>query len=320
MRTLITTRDSLRAPSDEDVAGRLAAASAEGFWLDIETPTDADFQMLEHSFNVHPLAIEDLRHGNQRPKMEEYPAHAFVVVFVPRWNGSELARQEHFLFVGPSYLVTVHTGESEPLAALMTRLARSPELSRGRPDFLAYLVIDALVDATFPVLDKLDDDVDALEDDIVERATPAQLHATYLLKHAVTDLRRILGAQRDAFQKLITHSADLQKQEVSLYYRDVYDHLVRQYEMVDSLRDLLTSAMDVYLSTVSNRVNETMKTLTVIASLFLPLTFFTGFFGMNFSYLVENLEHGKAVFWSGMIFMLAATALQFIMFRRRKWI
>jgi len=136
----------------------------------------------------------------------------------------------------------------------------------------------------------------------------------------VTELRRYLGAQRDVFQRLITHGIHLQQQDMTLYYRDVYDHIVRQYETVDSLRDLLSSAMDVYLSTVSNRVNETTKALTVIASLFLPLSFLTGFYGMNFVYLTQVLETPYWAFAVGVATMLIATAIQLWLFRRRGWI
>jgi magnesium transporter len=129
-----------------------------------------------------------------------------------------------------------------------------------------------------------------------------------------------LGAQRDVFQRLTTHGIHLQQQDMTLYYRDVYDHIVRQYETVDSLRDLLTSTMDVYLSTVSNRLNQTTKALTVVASLFLPLSFLTGFYGMNFSYLTSVLETPYAAFALGVGTMLIATAIQLYLFRRRGWI
>jgi magnesium transporter len=162
--------------------------------------------------------------------------------------------------------------------------------------------------------------VDALEDDITDRASPDSLNRIYHLKHSVTELRRLLGAQRDLFQKLITHGITLQQEDLTLYYRDVYDHIVRQYETVDSLRDLLTSAMDVYLSTVSNRLNRTTTALTVIASVFLPLSFLTGFYGMNFSYLVGVLETPYAAFWVGIGTMVLSILIQLYLFRRRGWI
>src|SRR5207245_9463169 len=191
----------------------------------------------------------------------------------------------HPLYVGANDLMTVHQEHPTQLKELAERIHKSPDLTHGKPAFLTYLAIDALVDTTFPVLEKLDDEVDVLEDEITAKATQDSLQRIYHLKHTVTELRRFLGAQRDVFQALITHGIHLQQQDMTLYYRDVYDHIVRQYDTADSLRDLLTSAMDVYLSTVSNRLNQTTKQLTVIASLFLPLTIPSGYSGINFDCL-----------------------------------
>ena len=281
---------------------------------------DADYRLLEETFKFHPLTIEDIQHQNQRPKLEEYPDYNFAVIFQADWSGDDVAFREHHLFIGPHYLITVHLEPAPVLTSLQDRIAKSPALTKGQPAFLTYLVIDALVDATFPVLERIDDTVDQMEDDIIAKAAPDSLDRIYHLKHSVTELRRYLGAQRDLFQRLITHGIHLQQQDMTLYYRDVYDHIVRQYETVDSLRDLLTSAMDVYLSTVSNRLNQTTKALTVIASLFLPLSFLTGFYGMNFQYLTQILETPYWAFAAGVGTMLVATGIQLYLFRRRGWI
>lgn len=320
MRTLFTTTGRTASASDADIERFFASAGLEGFWLDIENPDEDDYRLLEKTFKFHPLTIEDIQHQNQRPKVEEYPEYNFAVIFEAAWHADELVFQENHLFVGPDYLVSVHLGPTPTLVALQDRIAKSPDLTKRQPAFLTYLVVDALVDATFPVLEILDETVDELEDDITKKASAASLDRIYHLKHSVTELRRFLGAQRDVFQRLITHGVHLQQQDMTLYYRDVYDHIVRQYETVDSLRDLLTSAMDVYLSTVSNRLNQTTKALTVIASLFLPLSFLTGFYGMNFSLLTGVLETPYAAFAVGVGTMLIATAIQLYLFRRRGWI
>ena len=320
MRTLITTRGRVPDAGKDQIAKCLAEAHEGGFWLDIEAPDDDDYRLLEQAFRFHPLTIEDVRQQNQRPKVDEYPDYNFAVIFQAAWSAEEVVFLEHHLYVGPHYLVTVHQEAAPPLAELQARIAKSPELTKGQPGFLTYLVVDAIVDGTFPTLEVIDDTVDTLEDEITTHATPASLDRIYHLKHAVTEMRRFLGAQRDVFQRLVTYGVHLQQQDMTLYYRDVYDHVVRQYETVDSLRDLLTSAMDVYLSTVSNRINQTMKTLTAIASLFLPLSFLTGFFGMNFAFLTNELETPAAAFIAGVGTMLLATVIQLYLFRRRGWI
>jgi magnesium transporter len=320
MRTLLTIKGKSAATDVTAVQQCFADAHEEGLWLDIENPDADDYKLLEETFNFHPLTIEDIQHQNQRPKVDEYPDYNFAVIFQADWAGDDVAFREHHLFVGPHYLISVHIEPSPVLTALQARIHKSPALTKGQPAFLTYLVIDALVDATFPVLERVDDTVDEMEDEIVTNAAPGSLDRIYHLKHSVTELRRYLGAQRDVFQKLITHGIHLQQQDMTLYYRDVYDHIVRQYETVDSLRDLLSSAMDVYLSTVSNRLNQTTKALTVIASLFLPLSFLTGFYGMNFAYLTTVLETPYAAFAVGVFTMLIAIGIQLYLFRRRGWI
>jgi magnesium transporter len=320
MRTLLTTTGKTEATDVAAVRQCFTGAQTEGFWLDIEAPDADDYKLLEETFKAHPLTIEDIEHQNQRPKIDEYPEYNFVVIFQADWQGDDVSFVEHHLFVGPYYLVTVHHEPAPALTELQKRIEKSPALTKGQPAFLTYLVVDALVDATFPVLEKVDETVDKMEDEIVEKAAPGSLDRIYHLKHSVTELRRYLGAQRDVFQKLITHGIHLQQQDMTLYYRDVYDHIVRQYETVDSLRDLLSSAMDVYLSTVSNRLNQTTKALTVIASLFLPLSFLTGFYGMNFSYLTGVLELPYWAFAVGIGTMLISIGIQLYFFRRRGWI
>jgi magnesium transporter len=292
----------------------------EGFWMDIEAPDDEDFEILTKAFEFHPLTIEDVKHGDQRPKLEEYKGYSFMVLFEATLKDDQLDFEEYFLYLADDYLVTVHTDPQPYLTELRKRIEAQPEITKDQPAFLTYLVVDQIVDANFPILDQLDNTIDELEDTIIERADPEQLRIIYRLKHDITRLRQLLGAQRDLFQRLITSSLGPDDREMSLYYRDVYDHIIRQYETVDSLRDLLTGAMDVYLSTVSNRLNNTMKTLTAVASLFLPLTFLTGFYGMNFAYLTQVLEPPYISFWIGVGTMVVATLIQFWFFRRRGWI
>jgi len=320
LRTLITTAGKREAADHIQVAGCFAEAERRGFWLDIEAPDEDDYKLLRDTFKFHPLTIEDIQHQEQRPKVDEYTDYNFTVIFDAVWQDDDVALRENHLFVGPHYLVTVHKEPSPQLTSLEQRIEKSPELTHGKPAFLTYMVIDALVDATFPVLDRIDDEVDRVEDDITSKANQKTLTRIYRLKHTVSEMRRFLGAQRDVFQRLITHGVHLQQADMTLYYRDVYDHIVRQYETVDSLRDLLTSAMDVYLSTVSNRLNQTTKALTVVASVFLPLSFLTGFYGMNFSYLTQVLESPYLAFAVGLATMVVATLIQLYLFRRRGWI
>ena len=319
-RHLIATQGPLTEPQADHIATCLAEGK-QGFWLDIENPDDSDYELLEKTFKFHPLAIEDIRHQNQRPKLDEYTGYVFVVLFTAEFDGDRIQIREQHLFLSPQYLVSVHIEPAPPLDRLRERIKANPDLAHRNLPFLFYLVVDQLVDAIFPVIDQIDDATEQLEERIVTRADPVSLGSLTSLKRAVVDLRKVLGAQRDVFQQLTTHTVGFEGgQDMTIYYRDVYDHIVRQYETVDSLRDLLTSAMDVYLSTVSNRLNQVITRLTVFATLFLPLTFITGFFGMNFAWLVAHIAPGWTFWVIGVGIMLVTTAAQLWYYRSRGWI
>jgi magnesium transporter len=319
MRTLVTTAGECTEVSVEDVRRRLAEGDGTGFWLDIERPEEADYRLLLDDFRFHPLTVEDVQQQNQRPKLDQFSGYAFTVLFTAELAVDELAIHEHHLYVSERWLVSVHHEPARPLEDVRARLRESPDLTRGKLGFLQYLVVDALVECLYPTLDQMDETIDQLEEGILTVATPASLGRLVALKHDVTDLRRILGPQRDVFQRLLTHSLDHVDTELALYWRDVYEHLARQYESVDSLRDLMTGAMDVYLSTVSNRLNTTVKQLTLIACVFLPLTFITGFFGMNFATLVRLISSPLSLAL-GVVLMAATLTGQLYLFRRWGWI
>lgn len=317
MRTLFTA-DGHSREVDPSTVQRLLAAPHQVFWLDIQAPDDDDYRLLSDTFKFHQLTIEDVKHQNQRPKLDGYDGYVFAVVFVIALDGEDVSFREHHLYIAPDYLVSVHLEPEPSFDTLNDRIAESPESTCRKSSFLTYLVMDSLVDTTFAALETLDESVDKLQDEVLENANNAQLALLQDMKHSAVEMRRVLGAQRDMFQRLVTLSLEADR-ETTAYYRDVYDHIIRQYETVNSLRDLLTGAMDVYLSTVSNRLNMTVKALTVVASLFLPLTFLTGFFGMNFGWLVSRIGTLYA-FMIGLSLMAISIITQLVFFRRRGWI
>jgi len=317
VRKLIFTSGATAEPTDEKLAGCVADSDKEGFWLDIEAPDAGDYALLRRVFKVHPLTIEDIQEPNERPKLDEYTDYLFVILFTARLEGDDVHFIEHHLYYSKRVAITIHHEPQPELDELRERIHKSPELAKGKPGFLLYLIVDAIVDAIFPTLDRLDETLDQVQDIVIERPSVQVLRRVYDLKHTVIDLRRQLGAQRDLLQQLVARSTEYHGNDIGIYYRDVYDHIVRQYEAADSLRDLLTGTMDVYLSTVSNRANATMKQLTVIASLFLPLTFLTGFFGMNFGFLVSHIGSTSA-FALAVGLMGVATLIQLWIFRIRR--
>ena len=292
------------------------------FWLEVQDPDDQELEFIRVRFNLHPLAIEDCRQKNQRPKLDDYQGYFFMVIFALQGSVLEAARVplgEYHLFVGKSGMITVHWGESPEFAANLKRLGDPTFPFPSTVHHLFYFLTEPLVDSFFPFLEEMDDHLDLLQDKIVARANPEVLQELFKLKQVLVRLRKVLSPQRDLFLSLASPIHAGVQADVLPYMRDLHDHLSRAYELVDSYRDLLTGAMDVYLSTVSNRLNDVMKRLTIVATVFMPLSFITGFFGMNFGYLTRHLISPEA-FWAGLTLMLLSLLGMYWWFKVKGWL
>jgi magnesium transporter len=291
----------------------------DGFlWLDLDRPSEADFQILREVFKFHPLAIEDSEQFDQRAKLDEYDDFVFIVVYGAAPDGDRLV--EVHCFYSERFLVTVHREDCPAFAEIRNRYQR-----RGKeieqPSLLLYRVVDGLVDSFFPMLAAFDDRIDELEDAIFLEANDKQLQEIFQMKRLLVGLRKAISPQRDTFAQLMGDIAQLPglAEEDERYFRDIYDHLIRISDIVDSYRDLLTGAMDVYLSTVSNRLNSVMKQLTIIATVFLPLSWLTGFFGQNFGFMVKHVSSWEALISLGIGSEMLVLAALLLLFKRRRW-
>ena len=266
-------------------------------WVHCDAPDAAEISTLAARFHVHPLAVEDLRNSNQRPKLDDYGDQLFVVLFgaIRLADGSISLAEVHFL-IGDDYLVTVTTEPMPAIEALEKQLDLRPELCGVSPDMLFYRVCDSLVDSVFPLLDHMGAKIDRVEDAVLENPDRKTLRTIFGLKRDLLTLRRVTGPQRDLLQSLTSPRTPRIGNETQLFLRDVYDHTVRIAEQVNSFRDLVSSCLDAYLTSVSNRLGEQTRRLTVVATIFLPLTFLTGFFGMNFAFLVGHINSPLAFF------------------------
>lgn len=291
------------------------------FWLDLTGPSDADLTALDELFHFHPLALRDAAEFHQRPKLHNYGDYAFMVFYgagEPRPGNTELC--EVHMFISGHYLITIHS------AALPELQEQQQELEGQRlhsEQFLIYRVLDALTDSFFPVMSTIDDEIDSLEDAVVARPTNEQLDRLFALKRQLVAMRKVVTPERDLFARSVDQLDDLPGLQLDErdYFRDIYDHLIRISDLLDSYRDLLSGATDLYLSTISNRQNDVMKQLTVIATIFLPLSFITGFFGQNFSYMVSHLIDTSWTFWIiGVGSMVVTVAALLVYFRRRGWV
>ena len=259
-------------------------SSGTRFWLDLEGVDEEASDLLANTFRLHPLAIEDAEHFGQRPKIDEFDDFTYFVVHGATRGGD--GTSEMHIFLLPHCLVTVHHGECPALTDVFGRIERHHRIQDVSPEVtLLYMIVDSLIDSFFPILSLFDERIDELEDEILRKPTEAQLAVLFDMKRSLINLRKVITPQRDMFAALASGVVELpgMTEEGQRYFRDLYDHLIRIADVIDSYRDLLAGVMDTHVSTVSNRLNVVMKQLAIIATIFLPLSYLTGFFGQKIS-------------------------------------
>jgi magnesium transporter len=294
-------------------------------WVDLRAPDAAQLELLRGRFDFHPLTIEDCAHLDQRPKLEEYRNHLFLVTQGFDCKGDKvnaLELQELHAFLGERFLVTVGHGEIPALQQVWLRLAGEPNLlARGVP-FVYYLIADGIVDDNFPILDKIADELDELEDSVLATPKRRDLQRIFELKHHLVSMRKVLSPQRDVLGLLTKRGDSRIDERTAVYLRDVYDHLVRINESIEANRDLLGNALDAYLSAVGQRTNEIMKYLTIMSAVFLPLAFVVGFFGQNFDNLplLKEWVHSDGLMWAMIALCLATPASMLAWFKHKGWL
>jgi magnesium transporter len=289
------------------------------FWLDLDRPDDDDFEVLRDVFKFHPLALEDAEHFGQRAKMDDYDDYVYLVVYGAVPDDDRLV--EVHAFYSERYLVTLHHDDCPAFEDIRERYVKKAK-PITEPSLLLYHIVGGLVDSFFPILADFDDRIDALEDAIFASADDTQLQEIFSMKRLLVGLRKAIGPQRDLFAGLMGGVAELPGfgDDDERYFRDIYDHLIRISDLIDTYRDLLTSSMDVYLSTVSNRLNSVVKQLTIIATIFLPLGWLTGFFGQNFGFEVRHVAGAGAFIGLGIGLELLTLATLLLFFKRRGWL
>lgn len=265
--------------SRDDVASALRDERAK-VWVDVTAPDGSSVTDITELLDIHPLIAEDIAERNQRAKFEEIEGSIHIVMFAVRYAAGEVTAVEVDLVLGPRFLLTVHDGAWDPFTLDQIR-GDAPSLLRRGPDFLLYTVTDGLVDALFPVMDAIEDEVDDLQDDVIRRATPDTLERLFRLKRELIGLRRATSPAREVFNQLTNRDLALVAPDHVVYFRDVYDHLIRVTDELDNDRDLVAGTLDVYLSTVNNNLSIIMKRLTGVTVILAGIGSFAGIFGMS---------------------------------------
>jgi magnesium transporter len=303
-----------------------AAAGGEYFWLNLDIhdpgPDDDVTRLLVDTFHFHPVAVEAVERFGQRARIDDYDDFVHIITFGMAADGKDVA--EVHCFVTDKFIVTLHQGDCPALATVCDRIATHHSAKAAAPQVvILYLILDTLIDSFFPVLSDFDDSIDDLEGAILKNPTEEQLGTLFDMKRQIMTIRKVVTPQRDMIAGLNGGMVTIpgMTDQATAYFRNLYDHLIRISDMVDAYRDLVGGAMDTHLSMVSNRLNVVMKQLAIIATVFLPLGFLTGFFGQNFAWLTAHLQANLGYFlFLGIGSEVAAIAFLLILFKRRGWL
>ena len=295
-------------------------------WVHIQgQPTPSTLQEFAQFFELHPLALEDILNSGQRPKAETYGEQLFVITSLPVMLEGAALSEQISIFAGRDYIISFHSGITDPFKLVRKQLhSPSAKIRSRKADYLLYCLLDVIIDEGFPVLEAFGEQIELLEEELLTQPDKTTLRKLHEIKRELLFLRRMLWPQRELLNKLIRDEDELLEKGTAIYLRDCYDHTVQIMDLLESYRDMIASMLDVYLSSISYRLNDVMRVLTVIATIFIPLTFIVGVYGMNFGVNSSspwampelNWYYGYPVLW---LVMLLVAAGMFLFFRRKGW-
>lgn len=302
-------------------------------WIEIKGLGDKQMLIdITKNFSIHPLEMEDVTNEYQRPKHEEHVSHVFVVSRMLSQNADDQLQNDQLsLFCGSNYIITLQDQYADIFEPLRKRLRSGKGLMRiGGPGYLTYAINDAIVDNYFPILEKIGDLLDELEDELLTKPTQASLEKIQNTKRELIVFRRAAFAERDKVNDMLRSHNDFIADEVKLYLKDTYDHIIQVLDLVDSYKEITASLMDIYLSSISNRLNQVMKVMAVFSAIFMPLTFIVGIYGMNFArvdpetqkYFPNNMPELYSPYGYPIImgFMFLIAILELWYFIRKGWL
>jgi magnesium transporter len=289
-------------------------------WFDVVNPTHKDLAVLQEEFDLHPLAVEDAVMAHERPKIESYDHYWFLILQATTLENEHIVFHEMAIFAGKKFLVTVRHDPPFAIEEVEKRWNAQPDRLGHGGGFLLYTILDTVVDGYLPVADSFQEKADLLEEPMFQhQATANLLPEIFQMKKQAQQFRRAVVPVRDILNPIIRGDLHLFPEEEVVYYRDVYDHAVRVIDELDSLRDLMGSLLEIHLSVISNRQNEVAKQLTVIATIFLPLSFLASFFGQNFSFLVGHITGAASFAVFGVGVEVLTVALTVAYFKYKNW-
>ncbi len=289
-------------------------------WIDVVGLDPATVRAIGKRLSIHPLVLEDMLNTRTRPKFEVFPDYVYLSLKTIGFEESEerLRVEQVSILLGEHLVISIQEAPGDILDPVRERIRRDGRIRHLGAGYLAYALVDVVVDGYYGVLERLDERAEFLEEQVLVQPTPETLRDVHQLKRAMVDLRHVLWPLRELVLRVERVETPLIDQSVIIFYRDIYDHTVQMIETIESLRDVVAGMLDIYLSSVSYRLNEIIKVLTLFSTIFMPLTFIVGVYGMNFRYLPE-LEYrwSYPILWA---LMIAISVTMLLYFRRRRWI
>ena len=291
-------------------------------WINIDGLHEVEIlEKLGECYGLHPLVLEDILNTDQRPKMEDYGEYLYIVLRMLNYNdkSSEIEAEQISLILGPNFVFSFQEREGDTFNLIRERIRNSKgRIRKMGADYLTYTLLDSIVDNYFIILEKLGEKIEFLEDELVTRPTPETLQIIHHLKREMIFLRKAVWPLREVIGSLERGEPPLVKETTRVYLRDVYDHTIQTIDTIETYRDMVSGMLDIYLSSISNRLNAVMKVLTIIATIFMPLTFLAGIYGMNFKYMPElEWRLGYPVIW---VIMVGIGVSMLLYFRKKKWL
>ncbi len=297
-----------------------AAQSQNSNWLDIVDVHDPNtVRQIGEIFGLHPLALEDVLNVGQRPKVDFLANHTFVIMNLPHLNNNEIQLEQVSLFMDEHHLLSFCSGEGKALEPVRERLRQNfgKIRQRGMP-YLLYMLLDVIIDSAFPLLESVGEQVEDLEEGLLLSPTKNMIQDLHQLKRELLLLRRALWPQREVVSRLIQHDGDLVPTNLHPYFSDCYDHAVQIIDLIETYREMLSGMLDIYLSSLSNRMNDIMRVLTIVGTIFIPLSFLVGVYGMNFENMPElHWHYGYYGLWG---IMIGIVAVMLAIFKWRNWL
>ncbi len=291
-------------------------------WINIDGIHNIEpIEKIGKNFNLHPLLLEDIMSTEQRPKIEEFDNHLFIILKMLSYDKKEdeLKAEQVSLILGSNFVISFQESEGDVFDPARERIRTGKgRIRKTGSDYLAYTLMDAIVDNYFLILEKVGERIEDIEEELMADPTKETLQEIHKLKSDMIILRKSVWPLREVISGMERAESPLINDSTRTYLRDVYDHTIQVIDTIETFRDMLSGMLDIYLSSISNRMNEVMKVLTIIATIFIPLTFITGIYGMNFEYMPElHWQLGYPAVW---LVMIAVVALMFLYFRRKRWL